>query len=229
MNLAFYTYFYGSNNNDSFTIPEPSSLKYNCYYITNNITIFERLKGTKWIPIFDNKPTTDDLIESCMAGKYIKTCPHLDPELNKYDYLCYLDNKYKVVSDEFIENYIIKCFIENDYALILKKHTAKFDSVWKEYDESMKQQRYRIKSNSYIDYINQQLKQGLSESTTNHCQCGFLIRNMKHKNINELNQTWYTHIQKCGIQDQISFFFVRQLFEKYIYSITETAFIPAKI
>ena len=36
--------------------------------------------------------------------------------------------------------------------------------------------------------------------------------NMKHNKINTINTTWYQHIKECGIQDQISFFFVKQLF-----------------
>ena len=47
MNLAFYTCFYGSDNNQAFKIPEIPSLKYKCYYYTNNHTIIEKLKSTK--------------------------------------------------------------------------------------------------------------------------------------------------------------------------------------
>ena len=92
-NLAFYTYFYGSNNNSAFNIPPIPSLKYKCYYYTNNNTIFELLKNTNWIGIYDDKPTTDDVIESCMIGKHIKTMPHEYTELKDYDFLCFLDSK----------------------------------------------------------------------------------------------------------------------------------------
>ena len=50
-NLAFYTYFYGTNNNVAFKIPDIPSLKYKCYYYTNNETIFLNIKNTKWIGI----------------------------------------------------------------------------------------------------------------------------------------------------------------------------------
>jgi hypothetical protein len=49
-----------------------------------------------------------------------------------------------------------------------------------------------------------------------------VIRNMKHKKINKINETWYQHIQECCIQDQISFFFV--LFNEDILSFTEYPF-----
>ena len=41
----------------------------------------------------------------------------------------------------------------------------------------------------------------------------------------ELNNTWYKHIQECGIQCQISFFFVKQLFPDIIVSFTENPFV----
>ena len=89
----------------------------------------------------------------------------------------------------------------------------------------MKQPRYLLESEKYKNYIKNQVKNGLSEITEHHCACGFLIRNMKHEKINEINNTWYQHIQECGIQDQISFFFVKQLFYDYIYPFTENPFL----
>jgi hypothetical protein len=92
-NLAFYTYFYGSNNNPAFRIPELPSLKYKCYYYTNNSAIIEILNGSNWIGIYHDIQTTDDLIESCMVGKRVKTMPHEYSEIKDYDYLCFLDSK----------------------------------------------------------------------------------------------------------------------------------------
>jgi len=88
----------------------------------------------------------------------------------------------------------------------------------------MWQERYKLESEKYINYINNQTYKGLSIITDYHCQCGFLISNIKHEKIKEINTTWYQHIQECGIQDQISFFFVKQLFNDYIYSFSEIPF-----
>jgi len=71
--LAFYTYFYGSDNNNAFIIPQIPSVKYKCYYYTNNKNILEKLKNTLWISIYDDKITNDDIIESNMIGKNIKS------------------------------------------------------------------------------------------------------------------------------------------------------------
>ena len=225
LKLAFYTYFYGSNNNAAFCIPEIPSLKYKCYYYTNNITIIDNLKNTNWISIYDDKPINDNLIESCMVGKHIKSMPHEYSELKEYDYLCFLDSKLEKVNEKFVEDFIYKYFIKDNYALLLRKHWFINNNIWNEYNECILQDRYRIESEKYINYITNQLKAGLSEITQNHCACGFLIRNMKHEKMIEINTTWYKHIQECGIQDQISFFFVKQLFNDYIYPFTEIPFI----
>jgi hypothetical protein len=224
LNLAFYTYFYGSDNNEAFKVPPLPSLKYKCYYYTNNKTIIEQLSNTHWICIYDDKPTTDDLIESCMVGKHIKTMPQEYNELKDYDFLCFLDSKLEKVSETFVENYIYKYFIQKNYALLLREHWFIHNNVWNEYNVSIEQHRYLLESVKYETYIKNQVNNGLSEETEHHCACGFLIRNMKHAKIIELNTTWYNHIQECGIQDQISFFFVKQLFSDCIYSFTEVPF-----
>jgi len=225
LNLAFYTCFYGSNNNTSFCIPSLPSFKYNCYYFTNNKTMLEYLKDTKWIGIYDNKPTNDDLIESCMVGKNIKVLPQNYNELKDYDYLCFLDSKVNNINELFIEKIIIEYFVKQNYALLLREHWFIHNNVWNEYNESMNQERYKFESEKYKNYIQKQINNGFDEVTEHHCACGILIRNMKHKIINEINETWYKHIHDCGIQDQISFFFVKQLFNNYIYSFTENPFI----
>jgi len=223
-NLAFYTYFYGSDNNTAFQIPELPSLKYNCYYYTNNLILNEFLKATKWIAIYVEKPTTDDLIESSMIGKHTKVMSHEYSELKDYDYLCFLDNKAACVNEEFVENFIHKYFIENNYALLIKKHMFINDNVWNEYNESMFQKRYQLESEKYRNYIAKQVSVGLSVYTKQHCQTGFMIKNMKHKKMIEINTIWFKHIQECGIQCQISFHFVKQLFDEFIYPFTDSPY-----
>lgn len=225
MNLAFYTCFYGSDSNKAFKIPEIPSLTYPCYYYTNNRTILNELLSTKWNGRYEDKPTTDDILESCMVGKHVKVMPHTYPELNSYDYLCYLDSKLKKVDAHFVEQFIHTYFIERNYALLMREHWFIKNSVWTEFKASMKQPRYVLEKKRYETYIESQIRKGLSDTTEHHCACGFLIRNMKHERMVELNTTWYSHIQECGIQDQISFFFVKQLFPNDILSFKELPFV----
>jgi hypothetical protein len=182
--------------------------------------MLEKIKVTNWIGVFDNKATHDDQIESCMAGKYVKAMPQEYKELKHYDYLCFLDSKVAKVSELFVESSINKFFVKQNFAMLLRKHWFIHDNVLEEYNESMKQARYRLESNKYKKYIETQVNAGLSNKSL-LCACGFIIRNMKHEKTLEINKTWYRHIQECGIQDQISFFFVKQLFSDVIYPFTE--------
>ena len=107
-NLAFYTCFYGESNNPAYKIPELPSEKYDCYYFSNNSELLKQLNGTKWIPIYDNKPLTRDATESSMHSKHVKSCPEDFDVLKRYDYLCYLDSKLEKISETFIEKFADK-------------------------------------------------------------------------------------------------------------------------
>ena len=223
--LAFYTCFYGSNKNNAFLIPDLPTLKYKCYYYTNNKDIFNQLKGTKWIGVYHDIQTNDDLIESAMASKHIKAMPHEYKELQNYSYLCYFDSKVNGLSEKYIETYINKYFIEQNNALIVREHRYIQNNVWEEYNECIKQHRYMLESDKYKKYIQTQINNGLSEKTKNHCMTGVLIRNMKHEKINELGSLWYKNIQECGIQCQISFFFTKQMYNDCIKYVNDHFFI----
>jgi len=160
-----------------------------------------------------------------LIGKHLKANPHLYKELNKYKYLCYLDSKLAKLNEDFIEKLIINKFINENYAIILRQHWFLDNNVWSEFNESMFQERYKHEKDKYLKYIDSQLKKGFKEITDIHCATGLIIRNMKHKKIKDINNTWYSHIQECGIQCQISFFFVKQLFEGYYYGFTEDPFL----
>lgn len=223
--LAFYTHFYGSNLNLSFSIPEIPSLKHKCFYFTNNHSIMDKLKSTQWIGVYHDIITKDDLIESCMVGKHIKAKPHEYEELKGFTYLCAIDSKMDKVNVEFMEKMIVEYFVQQNYALLLRKHPFIEHSVWIELDVSLKQERYRKQMEQYKRYIEKQEGKGLSVNTPNHAACGFLLRNMKNVKTAEIGDTWYQHIQECGIQDQISFFFVKQFFPEYIHVFPEDPFL----
>lgn len=219
LNLAFVTYFYGSENNISYLIPKIPSQKYNCYYYTNNKSLLEKLKDTKWISIFDNKITNDDLVESSMASKHLKAMPQEFKLLKKYDFICSYDNKLDI-NDGGIENLVINELIKNNYGLAIREHKFVTSYVWHEFALSMLHERYRKQSEKMKDYIYKQLANGLSERTELHYENNIIVRNMRHPKMIEFNETWYSHIKECGIECQIALFFVKQLFPKdFIYTI----------
>jgi hypothetical protein len=180
--------------------------------------MLETLKSSKWLPVWIDIPPKSSLIENTMDVKHIKSCPHEYKELRQHDYVIHMDNKLGKINDEYVETLVQQYFIQNNYALLIKEHPFGYKGVWDEFRESMLQWRYVMESDRYCRYIRNQLQHHhLKDKTTHHCWAGLLIRNMKHPRIESLNNTWYSHIQECGIQDQISFYFVKQLFEDDIY------------
>ena len=83
----------------------------------------------------------------------------------------------------------------------------------------MNQVRYRKQRGQIRSYINSQLDKKLESISCPHIATGYSIRNMKHLKMIELNNIWYEHIQQCGIQCQISFHFVKQLFPGLVVTV----------
>ena len=232
LSLAFYTCFYGASDNPAFVIQQPPSTKYKCYYFTNNLDMMRQLESTKWIGIHDayneSEYDSSDQTTSCMRSKRVKVKPHAYPQLCSYNYTCYIDSKISNLNEKFVEDFITYFFIERpqlDLAIILRQHWQIKQSVWEEYDLSMHQDRYKAESDRYVSYINKQIALGLKPVTDTHCACGILIRNMRHPKMTEIDDAWYAHIQECGIQDQISFFFVKQIYESNVLATTGYPFI----
>jgi hypothetical protein len=216
--LAYYSVFAGPDHTIGGpwgygNIPKLPSEVYDCYYFTNNKTLLEKLKLTKWIPVFIDKIHKDDVYDSNIIAKEPKVCPHRFKELNDYEYLVYQDTKLVPKGDTFVLDIIQKC--GSQFILFAYQHYAQTTgdtSVFREFHSSMNQERYLKQKDKILAYINTQIELGYSPYDTLHLACGFLIRNNKHQRAIELNEMWYAHILECGIQDQISFYFVKQRF-----------------
>uniref|UniRef100_A0A6C0CQX9 Uncharacterized protein n=1 Tax=viral metagenome TaxID=1070528 RepID=A0A6C0CQX9_9ZZZZ len=211
--IAFCTCFYGTLENPAMIIKSPPSSQYDCYYITNNQDVLVRLQKTSWIGIYDDVPISNDAITSSMQAKKLKAVPESFACLQKYEYICYLDSKLDI--DESV---VLESIQQHpDVALIIKQHDFIPHSVQTEFQISMNQIRYYRQHEQYKKYIERQLKNGLKDVVEKHCETRLIIRKMHHPFTHSINVTWYQHIQECGIECQISFFFIQQLFANYIY------------
>jgi hypothetical protein len=211
--ICYYTVFIGSNNNVAFKIPKLPSQYYDCYYYTNNKKLYDLLQNTKWKSKLLEIPVSDDEIKSAMDAKHLKARPDLYDDLNKYNYTVYFDSKLNLNCDSDIENIIDTKM--KQYPMILRRHNN-LKNVWEEFDESMTQERYKKEKYKYITYINKNLEKGLSATAKNHYVTNFIIRDNKNPIVKEINKTWYEHILECGIECQISFSFIQQIYSDYI-------------
>lgn len=245
--LAFYTYFYGTDANMYFDMcfPQIPSKNYKCYYYTNNQSVYDKLKETNsWTVIFDdthNLNIHDDTIDSNMAGKYIKTQPFEYSELQKYKYICYLDSTIEFynqvssycnylncigepISETLVEDFIYTGFVKNNKIIMVKESWFITRNIWVEVDYSRRNARYNRDIDKYNNYIHTQLETGLTPIHFPNSACGFMIRNMRHPKCIEFCKMWYDQILECGIQDQISFYFVQQHFEGYVQHFDNSPF-----
>ena len=223
-------------------IPRKPS-KYDGYFITNNRWVYYRLKLTKWKPVFientlnrlfDNP--SEELIETFKNIKRIdkiaknyfftKACKSLKLYPQKfipktYDYIVWFDNKFDVNVNGTIQT--IKNWNPN-VSMMLHRHPF-LNNISEEFKESMLQKRYIVDKENYLNYIEKNISKDLSAEHYNHFQCGYLLYNMNHSDTIRIQKTWHEHIKKCGINDQISFNFVAQIFKdiigEYIYDIHE--------
>ena len=170
--------------------------------------------GVGWIPILDPREPTEDSNESCMMSKHVKVMPHLYPLLRGFDYTCFLDSKVGIISEDFVEDMIRKHCMETPTpaALLLRYHWYGHNNIWVEYFYSVAQERYRRESDKMLAYMERRFQEGWKEDIPIHSACGLLLRNQRHLLMNAINETWYRHIQECGLNDQVSFFFVAQIF-----------------
>lgn len=217
--IAFYTCYFGPGNINgsakhiAMQIPRLPSLIYDCCYFTNNVTIREALKNTGWICVFlDSLPIKHSDNLNAFDTKELKSCPHRFPMLDAYTYLCYCDSKYSVNENRVKEH--IK-MLTGTRVMILPTHPDIGPDVWSEYEQCLFQPRYSVDKDRYFNYIQTQLAAGFPSKTKIHYTTQFMIRknNLLTRAIGE---KWYEHIQMCGIECQISFFFVHQMFESYI-------------
>ncbi len=241
VNIAFVTGYVGRKLMPN--IPKKPK-GYDSYYITNHPRLYKKLQKTDWTPIFIENiidiialfsPQSHFLKMSlkeikgfnkmkrkqfyALASKRLKVYPNLFLP-KTYDFIIWSDNKFDVNALDSIKT--IKNW-DNQTAMKLHKHPFVDDSL-EEFEEAMKQARYNDQRASYEKYLNGQVNKGLSAKGAIHYQTGYLIYNESHPKTNLIRATWQEHINMCGINCQISFHFITQLFneciDEYVYPIS---------
>lgn len=211
--LAFYTVFFGTIDNEANVVRDPPSATHRCFFFTNNDSTARRAAEQGWVTVMlDNVPVLADAVGSAHQAKYWKAMPHEIPALREFDFTVYMDSKVALNSAE-IES-IIRGWPEGK-AMMLKLH-KEVTNAWGEYYAAMLQPRYAVQSAKMISYIKDQENQGLARFAPHHFATNCIVRNMRHPSTALIGSTWYDHIQRCGIECQISFYFVAQVFAAHV-------------
>ena len=214
--IAFYTVFFGGDDNWAKLVPDLPTTKHDCYYFTNNRQLYNRLTWSNYRSVFMNDiPVHDDPIKDALAAKELKACPHHSSILSKYDYTCYTDSKLGCDAEKVIK--LIEELDQSDQCAIFSKHSCSdtFHSVWDEYKLCLQFPKYASQKDQYKAYLEKYLNHGFSEHIDTHYCTGFIVRKNSPKTI-EMCDLWYDHIKECGIECQISFSLVQQLYKDII-------------
>jgi hypothetical protein len=224
MRFVFYSCFFGGNSNERNNIPKCPSTTHDCFFFTNNAITYSALEKTGWKGVYlgDRIPAKEDPVKSAMDAKHLKACPYMYKELQPYDATCYLDSSLTITSLADIIKTTDEILKYSNYWMLISRHPF-ISETWlpsarSEFNNAMLQPRYASERDKYEKYMAEQIDSGLLEIDDIHYATGFIIR----KNCMEtrkLGEIWYSHIQKCGIECQISFFFVQQMFKGGIYAI----------
>ena len=204
--VAVYSTYCGTLDNKTVNAKKVSS-KYPHYFISNNIEILKITTASGWIPILLQAEVTNNVIVSAYQAKFAKAVPNLIPQLAEHQYILYADDKI----DFDVERLpgFIKLLNESDSALAIRAHPFLFGNILLEYGEAVLQPRYRAQREQIVSYITNKVKQGYQLESQMYAT-GLILRNNAHKDTVQINNSWWTDIQACGIECQISFNFISQ-------------------
>ncbi len=210
--LAIYSTFCGSSNNIAWVIERLSGM-YPCFMYSNNAEYLQKAAAQGWTPILLTQytPPSHDVVVSATQAKYAKSRPELLPELQGFDYLFYLDSKV-YVDETRIAGYV-QAMTERDSPIAIRAHPFLSAKVWDEYNLAMKLPRYAEQKDMAQAYITWRLSDPAFRAegpSLGHYWTSAILRNMRHGDICRINEMWASDIAKCGIECQVSFFFVAQ-------------------
>lgn len=221
--LAFVTGYIGQAG-DKGRIPTVP-LAGHSYLITNLSEVAQAALEKGWTPIMNTCENTSTEIARTQASKPLKVFPQqfVSRVSHKaYKYMVWFDNKFDVnvagVNDAVAQ-------WNPAHALILHRHpflcgTDLACGADVELKESLLQHRYQLQEKQYVKYMEEEARAGFPTHGERHFQSGFLLYCLDHPDCAKIQRTWMAHIERCGIQCQISMYYVAQRFPDSIGEFT---------
>jgi hypothetical protein len=205
-NLAVYSTYFGTSDNATFNGNHVEQ-DYPHIFISNNEEVLMYVEKFGWIPNYIKAEITVDPVISAQQAKIPKVIPHLIDVLKPYDYLMYKDDKIQIETSKIL--FYVNAMKASKNSMALRSHPYFSGNILYEFGESMKQYRYDFQRDKIIKYMMEQMNEGMRLDTQLYAT-GVILRDMKHPKTKEINEVWYSHVKRCGIQCQISFDFVAQ-------------------
>jgi hypothetical protein len=208
--VAIYSTYCGELKN--LTFKRHYTRKYPSYFYSNNKEVLAKVEKWGWIPVLMSQfEVSKDTLKSAMQAKYPKALPHRLEELRRFEYTIYADDKISI--DESVIDGAIQDLLRTGAPMSVPEHRLIKENVLFELVEAMKQERYVRQKDEIIAYLSEKLTKG-AKIKSKLFETGVILRDMKHNKVNDINECWYREIEKCGIECQISFFFVAQKYDE---------------
>lgn len=178
------------------------------YFVSNNRRVLEITSHFGWRPIFLDVPIVANPVEAAQQAKIAKALPHLFPDLRKYRFLVYSDDKQRIHHDAIPGE--IEMLTKANGALALKLSPHVSDNVLWEFTDTLMQNRYRTQAHRMLRYVLGQLEAGKSLDTDRMFMTGYGVRDLHNPAAIHLSEQWYDDILVCGIDCQLAFDFLAQ-------------------
>jgi FkbM family methyltransferase len=220
MKVAVYFVYTGELDRPGAKLPIiPDNPFFDYYFFTNNKDLYQEAKAHPFWKAQWMSEETPDEYSANMACKRLKAMPHTEVILNTYDYTVYLDTKINfgehnwgvTITEEYIRDILYKTS-----HMRMVTHLHERLSVDDELRDSLSQSRYVSEEDRIRGYLSEKDNAGLHRDCENFLMTGYIFRKMKDSDVERIGSFWYDEIQKCGIQCQISFHYVYQLYKQYI-------------
>eukprot|EP00927_Polykrikos_kofoidii_P032500 TRINITY_DN27675_c0_g1_i1.p1 TRINITY_DN27675_c0_g1~~TRINITY_DN27675_c0_g1_i1.p1 ORF type:complete len:294 (-),score=39.26 TRINITY_DN27675_c0_g1_i1:149-1030(-) len=202
----------------------PTPATSHAYYVADELGVppwlHDILQNRGWRPLWLHGKTDYDAVNSSMRSKHAKIPENRWPALASYDFLVWFDDKFRVDVAAVLRAIT---WWPPYAAVALRRHPGRCVenfpncSVLEEFTASVRQQhRYRRQAKQTRAYIAHQKRIGLPTSGRPLFQGGFIIYRQGHRETVRFQERWLAHIVEAGINDQVSLFFVAQLFASHI-------------
>ena len=211
----------------------PVPLKNQSYFVSNNRHVLQKASLQGWKTTY-YEVMTDEALKTASeaekqvfwtnAGKRMKVFPQSFISDREYHFVAWLDNKWNwntVGTEDAIARW------NPDTVVQFHRHEFVCCGADLEYKASMPQPRYYLQRKQYQNYMYQEVSKGFLLNGPRHPCATYILYNLRHNASADFQNTWFDHIQRCGIQDQISLYFVAQRFPapllaEYLPALKET-------
>jgi hypothetical protein len=212
MSLAVYSTYCGVTGSSTFN-PQPVNSSYPHFFISNNQEVLSEASKVGYIPVFLQVDVSDNPVLSAYQAKFAKVLPHLIKPLAEYDFLFYKDDKISFNANK-IDGWV-KNLVESESSISIRSHPFLSGNILYEFGEAMLQPRYKSQWKMTVEYITEEIKNGIDLNCQMYAT-GAILRNMRHFDAIKINEMWWEHINRCGIECQISFDIIAQKFNSIV-------------